>query len=564
MWSKISGSSLVRLFLCGGACLLTSLVGGLSSQLKVKAHSLADTYPILISPNQMQFSGDVTSSANCANTEVCSWLEDTPIGTVLLGVDPASSNPADWDGGTLTMNVSLPNIYPQTLLVLKLSWPDQDGKGLHSPQKNEMGTITLDGKQLWTKRTTDLSTYNDYYAAEHEPILTTIVLTQSIDHTLAISVSAHTAWDLSQIELIAYPYPQAIQGIGYSPYRDCQYPGGDNLPSSQDISDDLFRLSHTTTAIRTYATTGANSQVAYLANQVSLPMYAGAWIDYPTTTLAQDDAEIQALINQACTYSNIKGVIVGNEYYLRHRSNDAISYLLQRINEVKKGISSQCGKVVPVTTAEIDDLLFNWEGDPPVSISGVQPAYQSILDAVDYVMIHTYPFWSGMSIDNAAEYTIDRYLAARNRIEQEYPGQGKWVIIGETGWPSAGGSNGLAVPNQFNQRKYMLEFLPLAQQANVNFFYFDAFDELWKIEEPGLVGEHWGYSYTDRAAKYSFYGVLIPSGQLPSPPAPLSNKIYLPLVAVSGTSIRSFPVYTDWPEGPGHFIPSGMRPLQSA
>jgi exo-beta-1,3-glucanase (GH17 family) len=557
MWSKLSRSSLARLFLLGGACLLTSLIGGLSSQLKVKAQSLADPYPLLISPNQMQFSGDVTSGANCANTEVCSWLENTPAGTVLLGVDPTSSDPADWDGGTLTVDVSLPNIYPQTILVLKLSWPDREGKGLHSPQKNERGTITLDGKQLWTKRTTDLSTYNDYYAAEHEPILTALVLSQSTNHTLTISVTAHTAWDLSQIELTAYPYPTTIQGIGYSPYRDCQYPGGDELPSSQDISDDLFRLAHTTDAIRTYATTGANSQVAYLAGQIGLPMYAGAWIDYPKTTLAQDDAEIQALINQACTYSNIQGVIVGNEYYLRHRSSDAIDYLLQRINEVKTGISSQCGKTVPVTTAEIDDLLFNWEGDPPVSISGINSAYQSILDAVDYVMIHTYPFWSGMPIDGAAEYTIDRYLAARTRIEQEYPGKGKRVIIGETGWPSAGGSNGQAIPSQFNQRKYMLEFLPLAQQKNVDFFYFDAFDELWKVEEPGLVGQHWGYGYTDRAAKYSFYGVLIPSEELASPPAPLSHKIFLPLVAKGGTITMTFPVYTDWPEGPGRFIPSG-------
>ncbi len=73
-------------------------------------------------------------------------------------------------------------------------------------------------------------------------------------------------------------------------------------------------------------------------------------------------------------------------------------------------------------------------------------------------------------------------------IEQTYPGQGKRVVIGETGWPSAGSPNNEAVPSLENQRRFYLEFLALADANNVDYFYFDAFDELWKIEEPGGVG----------------------------------------------------------------------------
>jgi hypothetical protein len=131
------------------------------------------------------------------------------------------------------------------------------------------------------------------------------------------------------------------------------------------------------------------------------------------------------------------------------------------------------------------------------------------------------------------------------------------------------------VPSQENQHRYLLEFLNLAEREGVEFMYFDAFDELWKVEEPGRVGQHWGYSYTDRSAKYPFYGVLMPIPRL------FPYKLYLPLVVRGSASATSpwridlgsshaslpsliqasnddpFPVYTEWPMGAGHYVPSG-------
>lgn len=515
------------------------------------------SYPIELIPDQLTLAGDVATKPNTAGYCTESWLSNAPTGTIILGVNPTSCSPADWKGGSVTAEVFLPNVYTQTEVVLKLSWPDQDGKGLHSPVKNKQGTITLDGKFIWGKRTTQLSTFSDYYAAEHEPILTTIVLTQSITHTLNISVPANTAWDLSKIELIAYPYPANIHGVGYSPYRDCQTPGGGLQPTTQNLKDDLIQLFHSTNAIRTYSATGINGQVPALANEIGLPVYAGAWLDYPATSMGQDDTEIQAVINLACT-NNLDGVIVGNEYYLRHRTPDAISYLVDRISQVKNGIYTQCGKHTPITTAENDNLMFNWGSLSSALLSGINPVYQPVLDTVDFVMIHTYPFWSAMPIDGAAAFTINRYKAVQAQIGQAYPGQNKWVIIGETGWPSGGSPNGAAVPGPRNQERYLLEFLPRAEQENVNFMFFDAFDELWKVEGGGGLGQHWGYSYTDRTAKYSFYGVLIPAEQLPPAPLPPSDRVYLPTITRSGNNVKRFPVYAEWPQGTGQFVPSGM------
>jgi exo-beta-1,3-glucanase (GH17 family) len=515
-----------------------------SSQATMDESAKLFTYPITLIPDQMRLSGDVTTHDNCSGI-LCSWLQDMPPGAVMLGVDPTSVDPADWKGGGASVDVFFPDIYSPTVVVFRLTWPHQDGRGLWSVEQDRSALIALDGHNLWSKRTTRLGTSGDYYAAEHKPILTTIVLTQSITHTLAISVSPHTVWDLSQIELVAHPYPTMTKGIGYSPFRDCQYPGGSSQPSIQAVEEDLFRLFHTSNAIRTYSATGINGEIPQLANAIGLPVFAGVWINGAVTEAFTDDLEVQSVIDLACN-TDLSGVIVGNEYYLRHPKNEeSIDYLLIRIQQVKNGIWGACGKDVPVTTAEVDHLLFGWDGDPPVTITGTHSMYRPILDEINFVMVHIYPFWHKMPIDGAARFTINRYKSIQKLLEREYPGQNKWAIIGETGWPSGGLPNDAAIPSLANQRRYLVEFLSLASEEEVEYMYFDAFDELWKIEESGGVGRHWGYSYADRTAKHDFYGVLLPSQLITdSQNAGFSSSSILSPIHSSDNLTAH--VYTEW------------------
>jgi exo-beta-1,3-glucanase (GH17 family) len=599
MLGRPSASLKLIVSLIVGICLTGLLLVSLRLAQAAKMTSpeyLAPVYTIELVPDQMDLSGDVTTHDNCVHPVVCSWLEDTLRGTIMLGVDPTSPDPTTWDGGSATVEVYLRNEYSPTLVVLKLFWPEQDGRGLGASQRDRLRIITLDGQPIWGIRTIHPGGLNGYYAPEHGPILTTIVVTQSMTHTLSFSVSAGAAWDLSRIELSAYPYPTTIKGIGYSPYRDCQYPDGDLQPSVQDMQEDLFRLLHTSNAIRTYSARGSNGRIPALANAIGLPVYAGAWIDASPgdpDEVQEDDAEIEALIELACT-TDLEGAIVGNEYYLRsERTITDANYLLSRIRQVRDGIRTECGRDLPLTTAEVDDLIFEWETLDAVIPEKVKPHFDPILDEIDFVMVHIYPFWNGMPIDGAASFTVRRYKAIQDLIEHDYAG--KRVIIGEAGWPSAGapysreepgggtggasyggnGNEGLAVPSLENQRRYMLEFLHLAEREDVEFMYFDAFDELWKIEEAGRVGQHWGYSYFDRAAKHNFYGVLLPGEVL------FPYQVYLPYIARQSTYgvyrspsgvelpdtprpslIRATsnisPVYTEWPMGPGDvFVPSG-------
>jgi exo-beta-1,3-glucanase (GH17 family) len=557
----------ISLLVCVFATLTLS---GVLPHSQTPAQAAAAAYPIQLIPDQLALSGDVATRDNTVGLCPGKWFDGTPAGTIMLGIDPTSCSPSDWDGGSATAQVLLPNVHAPTLLALTLAWTNLDGKGLHSPDRNRSGSIRLDGRELWGKRTTELGTYNDYYAAERGPIRITVVLTQTAVHTLEFRVPARTAWDLSQIEITAYPFPQTIRGVGYSPYRDCQAPGGALQPSEQDITEDLLRLVHASNAIRIYSATGANRLVPKLANQIGLPIYVGAWIDQD---LAKDQTEVDALARLAHT-TTLAGALVGSEYFWRHHAQPPqdMAYLLQQVMKVKQALADTR---IPLGTAEIDSFMFSWTNDTTAQL---KPEYKPIVQQLDFVMVHIYPFWMQRSIEGAAELTVKRYRAMQAALAREHLNQR--LIIGEAGWSSEGQLVGAAAPSLVNQRRYMIEFLRLAEQEKIDYLYFEAFDELWKAGE-GAAGRHWGFGYSDRTAKHNFFGVLLPSALLSESQAEMlvmrsqtqpkqssaamtsSSSIgqlfparaYLPLMSLLSVP---FPVYQEWPADAGHFVPSGV------
>ncbi|GAG19096.1 unnamed protein product, partial [marine sediment metagenome] len=153
----------------------------------IRGADIASDYVIV--PSEMSFTGDVAVCGDTiTDTTVASWCTGVPTGTIMLGVDPNSPDPEDWDGGQATASLYIGDIVSPTVAVLTVTWPDRDGKGIRSPQESQVAAITWDGVPIWTKRTRDLSGFGDYYAAQHHDVLATAVLTQSITHTLALQV----------------------------------------------------------------------------------------------------------------------------------------------------------------------------------------------------------------------------------------------------------------------------------------------------------------------------------------------------------------------------------------
>jgi glucan 1,3-beta-glucosidase len=74
----------------------------------------------------------------------------------------------------------------------------------------------------------------------------------------------------------------------------------------------------------------------------------------------------------------------------------------------------------------------------------------------------------------------------------------KDILIGETGWPSAGRMREGALPSPVNQARVMHEVLNAAKREGYHVNLIEAFDQPWKRRLEGTVGGHWGLLDADR------------------------------------------------------------------
>lgn len=275
---------------------------------------------------------------------------------------------------------------------------------------------------------------------------------------------------VAQAQDITPSVVEKLQGVAYGPSRDGEDPTIGILPTEAALQEDIYLISKLADSVRTYGTTGSLENIPRFSQEVGLSSYPGAWI---SGSKELDENEIQTLIKIAGENpGSIKGLVVGNEVLLRRdlTEEELISY----IQHVKESTD------FPVATAE---PWYIWLSHP------------GLVQAVDIILVHIYPYWDGISIDDSAEYVFDKWRL----IKESFPD--KAVIIGETGWPTEGDRNGESVPSEENQREFLSRFLTLNQAHNAEYFLFEVFDEKWKDKYEGTVGSHWGLYYSNGSMK---------------------------------------------------------------
>jgi exo-beta-1,3-glucanase (GH17 family) len=277
-------------------------------------------------------------------------------------------------------------------------------------------------------------------------------------------------------------------GLAYGPFRDGEGPG-DPLPFAtyEQMDEDLGFVSKLTGRIRTYGSSGKYADIPGLAKMHGLNVMLGIYL---SKDQKRNEEEINAAIELArdqITLENTKrvnlvdSIIVGNETL----SNSADQSLTGSGDENTKANKEKLVSYIRLVKEKLANTRI------PVSTAQVASVWESNLDLakeVDFVTAHFYPFWDKQPIDGAATLVIENYRKLKSDLRAKY-GRDVRVVIGETGWPSGGGKPGPAVPSPENQRKYVGEFMKLACENSIEFYYFDAFDEEWKWNEGG--DEEW-------------------------------------------------------------------------
>lgn len=280
--------------------------------------------------------------------------------------------------------------------------------------------------------------------------------------------------------------------LAYGPYRAGQAPWG-TRPDTAQLTADLTLIAGRTGQLRSYgACAPALAELPGLAAGLGLQLWQG--IDLGPDA-GNNKRELACYGTLAAAHPNIAVALVGGETLLRKDLSEA--QLIDYLRRARTG-----GR--PVSTAE---TWFQWCN----AVGGVCQGRPALAAAVDLVVAHAHPYWEEAPIEQAAATVVAEYLTLRAL----YPAHR--VVIGETGWPTAGKLRGRAVPGLDQQRRFLSDLARLARDYAMPVILFEAFDEPWKAQPPpageGDSGAHWGLFDVQRRPKHTAL-------KAPAPPPP--------------------------------------------
>lgn len=249
-----------------------------------------------------------------------------------------------------------------------------------------------------------------------------------------------------------------MHGICFSMYEDGQKPG--DIISAEQVNRRIQILKPYTQWIRSFSCIEGNEHIPRIAHQNGIKTLVGAWL---SDDLELNEKEIEGLIelaNEGC----VTIAAVGNE--VMYRGDLTEEQLLAYIHRVKEALPN-----IPVGYV---DAYYEFSHRP------------NITEACDIILTNCYPYWEGCPIEHSLNHMKSMFGSAKDA------GQGKRVIITETGWPSEGGSLKGAFASNENAMQYFIETQNWSKHNNIEVFYFSSFDEGWKVGAEGDVGAYWG------------------------------------------------------------------------
>ena len=249
-----------------------------------------------------------------------------------------------------------------------------------------------------------------------------------------------------------------MHGLCYSAYEEGQKPG--SILTKEQIRRRMAIIAPYTKWIRSFSCIEGNELVPVVAREFGLKTLVGAWLGDDKDLIEEEIAGLIKLAKEG--YVDIAAV--GNE--VMYRKDLTEEELLGYIARVKEAL--------PDTTVGYVDAYYEFSVRP------------NITAACDVILANCYPYWESCHIDYSLMHAKQMYYQAL------HAGQGKKVIITETGWPSQGTGLGDAQPSMENALRYFLNIQQWSAQDGIEVFYFSSFDEAWKVGAEGDVGAYWG------------------------------------------------------------------------
>ena len=270
-----------------------------------------------------------------------------------------------------------------------------------------------------------------------------------------------------------------LQCLSYTAFRK-----PDETPMNPDASvdearvrEDLSILSARTGCVRPYSVIQGLEHVPKVAKELGMQVLMGIWIGRERD---KNDLEIERAIALARQYPDtIRGIVVGNEVLLRREQS--AQQMATYLDRVRAAVD------IPVTYADV------WE---------FWAENKSLADHVSFVTVHILPYWEDHPV--GIHDAIQHITGTAEQMRQMF--HGKDVLIGETGWPSAGRQRMAAVASRVNEARFMREFSQAAADHHLNYNFIEGFDQPWKRGQEGAMGGNWGVFDSDGQPKFPATG----------------------------------------------------------
>ena len=270
-----------------------------------------------------------------------------------------------------------------------------------------------------------------------------------------------------------------VQCMSYAPFRK---PGEspfieETVVPEARIREDLERLSARTDCVRTYAVRQGLDVVPRVARSLGMKVLLGVWLGRDRD---KNDVELAKGIALANEFpQTVTALVVGNEVLLRRELPESV--LAGYLDRARKQTS------VPITYADVWEFWME---------------HRTLADHVSFVTIHILPYWEDQPV--AIELAIEHIVATAEAMRTAFGG--KDILIGETGWPSAGRSRRAAVASRINQARFFRQFSVAAAKHDLRYNLIEAFDQPWKRRMEGAMGGQWGLFNSEGEAKFPATG----------------------------------------------------------
>lgn len=270
-------------------------------------------------------------------------------------------------------------------------------------------------------------------------------------------------------ELCKKSLENGMHGLCFSLYEDGQKPG-DTITEEQ-VRRRMEIIKPYTNWVRSFSCTDGNEFIPKIAKEYGIKTLVGAWLG--------DDAEINkkeiARLIKLANEGFVDIAAVGNE--VMYRKDLTEDELLDFMAEVREAIPTD----IPIGYV---DAYYEFSDKPRITA------------ACDVILTNCYPYWEGCPLEYSLQHMKQMYYQAAQA------GNGKRVIITETGWPSEGGGFKGSLASKENYMKYFMNSQAWSEQDGIEMFYFASFDESWKVGAEGDVGAYWGLWDKNESLKF--------------------------------------------------------------